>query len=293
MSRRHDASPKAPTDLRTFAAGRFAVASEALRTHRAGVLDGDAVAVHRARVGLRRLRGALHLHRIFDRARVREVDTEARDLARVLGAVRDLDVIAAQLIERASGLDAPGRSAVELLAEQARIDRGLAVLRLTSPATIARFDALADSLDALAQDPPLAPRRDPDEAAEPVLRAEVARALRRHARTAKKLGAHPPPAAVHELRKGLKRTRYAAADLAASSGRRRDARRATELGRLQDSLGHDQDRVMLLAWLEGVGATSDVARLGWTAGRITEAILADGPASSTWKRSRATLRALD
>lgn len=293
MSRRHDASPKGPTDLRTFAAGRFTAASETLRAQRAGVLEGDPIAVHRARVGLRRLRGALRLHRIFDPARVREVDAEARDLARLLGAVRDLDVIVGQLTEHASGFDAPGRSAVEMLVERARADRALAMLRLTDPSAIARFDAFAEALDACEQDPPLAPRRDPDKAAEPVLRAGVDREIRRRARTAKKLGPHPPPAALHDLRKTLKRTRYAATDQAALSGRRRDARRAADLGRLQDSLGQDQDRVMLLAWLEGVGATSEAARLGWTAGRITEAILADSPRSSTWKRTRAKLRALD
>ena len=108
----------------------------------AAVVDGDATAIHKSRVALRRTRSALRQFApLLPRRRRRRATRTVRVLARALGAIRDLDALSARLDAEAL---APLREPAETLSRlrtalQAERERELAALPgVATPALLGR-----------------------------------------------------------------------------------------------------------------------------------------------------------
>jgi inorganic triphosphatase YgiF len=107
----------------------------------------DTEGPHQLRVGLRRLRTGLRVFRpILDPAFVERLKSEARDLGRVVGRLRDLDVLAEDIVGVCSGhVDTTVLLAV--LADQRAAERSALVKELAEP----RTGAFLVDLSALAE----------------------------------------------------------------------------------------------------------------------------------------------
>ncbi len=72
---------------------------QVLHNWRVAIESDDPVAIHQMRVGLRRVRSAIKMFRpLIECEATREVDRNIRDLARVLGGLRDVDVLLADIV---------------------------------------------------------------------------------------------------------------------------------------------------------------------------------------------------
>ncbi|WP_253769042.1 CYTH and CHAD domain-containing protein [Goodfellowiella coeruleoviolacea] len=220
-------------------------------------------AVHQQRVAMRRLRSALQAFgRVVDRERTRDLTDELRWAAGVLGAARDLEVLADRLEQAVAALPddlvvgpvraqltrhfAPGQAA----AQQA------VLAALDSP----RYSALLDRLDALLVDPPFTPRAALP--AEDVLPAQVARADRRLRRRMRAVGetgsaGADRDVALHEARKAAKRLRYAVEVVEPLVGRRA-VRFRKRVKAVQQVLGDHQDGVLARPLLRQLGMRSQL-----------------------------------
>lgn len=242
-------------------------AVEQLREHdvvAAAAIEPDTV--HQARVAIRRLRSDLRtFSRLLEPSWVRSWRGELAVPARLLGAVRDVDVMALRLLQLGEQVDEPLTWLHEALGEQRRA-------ALDAVAEEARGTSHRRRLDRLERemaDPPLVP-----EAAAPagkVLGLVAARAwkpLRRAARRAIDDGVDEVPVEqLHAVRIHAKRFRYAAE---AAGGIDPAARRhAKRLAALQDELGLLHDAAITERWLRDrqVDATADEAFL---LGRLVE-----------------------
>jgi CHAD domain-containing protein len=209
-------------------------------------LDVDPEGVHQMRVATRRLRSDLRTFRpLLDYDWASSLRQELRRLARLLGDVRDGDVLLAKLRRSAAELDVSEGAAPALETLRARRDAAhadlLEALRDTSYAEL--LDLLVDA----ANEPALAPGA-PDPASE-ALPALVRHPWRRLAKKAKRLGDQPSDERLHELRIRTKRARYAAEAAAPVLGKQARAF-AQAAARLQDVLGDLNDAVVAAAWLE-------------------------------------------
>ena len=202
------------------------------RLNEAGVLAGDAAALHQARVALRRLRSAMSIFRpVLTDARGEILRTAFASVAATLGEARDLDVFIGGQREVAGALHG----------ERARVYRHAAE-RLDAPA----FRALMLELVEWAthgewRDAPGAARPITDFADDALDR--LWRRVRRRGADLAELDDD----ARHELRIAGKKLRYACDFFAALyDGRKRSKRRGkfvTALERLQGDLGTLNDQV--------------------------------------------------
>lgn len=234
---------------------------EGLAEREAGVRQGDDPEdVHQARVAVRRLRSVL---RTFGDVLEPEWATALRDelrwLGRLLGDVRDAEVLRERLHSQAGWIAAEDRPVVKRLIRRLNARRDYARARLIEQMTTDRYRSLVDALDAAAREPALVS----EVAAVP---ADVA--LRPGLQ---KLWQHLDAAiedivtegatdeALHVVRIRSKRVRYAAEAVTPVFGKpaRRFAKAASAL---QDVLGEHQDAVVAGAWLRRAAATTpDVA----------------------------------
>ncbi|WP_262287061.1 CYTH and CHAD domain-containing protein [Micromonospora sp. MA102] len=203
--------------------------------HHAGALGGDEDAVHDMRVAVRRLRSTLRTFRgLWDRAESEQVRAELRWLGARLGAVRDVQVMAARLA------DAVHAEPAELVlgpvparfAERFAADLATALDGLRAALGSDRYADLLRRLDALVEGP----------TARDVRRRWVTRRVRRavtrfDARLDEAL-AGGGDTALHEARKAGKRARYAV------EVRKPAAKLVDRLRDLQDALGAHQDSVV-------------------------------------------------
>ena len=215
----------------------------------------DPEAVHQMRVQTRRLRAALALFGAVLRPPKRADRARLRWLARVLGRVRDLDVVIALLedghLDHLSGVEA---ARLEDLVAAFKERRWRAQRKLTASLERRRYDRLAAALRAFARHPRFAARGGEEAMAGRFLNEVIHRLARR-------LSAHPgmterrPAAAdLHALRIAFKRLRYVLDFHAETCGIAFDEeRRLTRL--LQDCLGGIHDHDLMLAWLTGAGGT--------------------------------------
>jgi CHAD domain-containing protein len=261
---------------------------EAILAAEPGVRAGDPDAVHDMRVATRRLRATLRTFRpLFDRARTEPLRDDLRWLGRLLGAVRDGDVLADRLTAAVTA-EPP-----ELVAGpvSARIRQRLAADTAKARSDLVdaldgdRYAGLRTALDEMVGESPSGggPRR---------LRRLGRRALRRADRRldaatratgatgatgldAAPLAASAHPAArrngagaaqadpggwarerdrrLHEARKAYKRARYAVEALTPTSGGGKGRRLAKRLSTLQDVLGEHQDAAVTAALLRDYG----------------------------------------
>ena len=210
--------------------------------------------VHKARVALRRLRSALATYRpLVDRDVTDPVRDEMKWAAGVLGEARDSEVVHARL--RALVETQP--SALVVGAVRGRVDRTLLREYRAARATVLetldseRYLALLHRLDLLVERPPWTEQAEAP--AREVLPRRVGKDFKRLRRRVRALdeaeGPRERDAALHEVRKGAKRLRYAVETLLPAwhdgSGGDDGPRRLTKAAkRIQSTLGEHQDAVV-------------------------------------------------
>jgi CHAD domain-containing protein len=219
-------------------------------------LDLDPEGVHQARVATRRLRSDLRTFRpLLDEAWSSALREELRWLARLLGDVRDGDVLLARLRHGATELGLAADAAAVLRTLQTSRDAVLEALLEALRSD--RYAHLLDRLVEAANAPVLSD--DAHASATEAVPALVRRPWHRLAKRAKALGAAPTDAQLHEVRIRTKRVRYAAEAAAPVIGKQARAF-SHAAARLQDVLGDLNDAVVAGAWLEAWAAeTGDAA----------------------------------
>jgi len=117
-------------------------------------VTGDVEAIHRLRVATRRLRASLRMLReVAPSDQVESVADELGWLCGAIGAVRDLDVLAQLLEERATRLEADFIRALEPLSATIRRQRATEQERLVAALDSERYRGLVLHLAAIAPEP--------------------------------------------------------------------------------------------------------------------------------------------
>jgi CHAD domain-containing protein len=248
-----------------------------LREREAGVrLGADPEEVHKQRVATRRLRSLLRSTRaqLADPDRAELLRDELRWLGRLLGEVRDRDVLIAYLVEELGAIEEAGAfgGILELLDAEREEARKEVLVALDSP----RYRKLVSELE-------WPPGLRDGERLVTVAAAEYGR-LRK---AVKRLGAEPKDEELHRVRIRAKRARYAAEVV---GGESRFVARAKDV---QDLLGEHQDAVVaeerireLVVQVRGTGRTA------LAAGRLIERQRArEAAARAAWPKARKRLRA--
>jgi CHAD domain-containing protein len=242
----------------------------------------DPEGVHDARVAARRLRSDLRTFRpLLDASWGEALRTELGWIGGLLGPVRDAEVLRDRLRARIDGMSDAGMTPGKVLLDDLEADRLDARRRLLVGIGSQRYLALVERLISGS----LSPRTEgtgvegPAGAAGPLM----ARPWRALTRGVRRLDPDPTDAALHSVRIGAKRVRYAAEGFAPVFGR--PARRFGSAARkLQDVLGEHQDAVVAAAWLVERGIDGDDPSVAFAAGRLTEHELAERARTrDTWR----------
>lgn len=245
-ARAHPAAPS-PTDSAVkVATASIGLQLRAMTAEHGKALAGDAEAIHRLRVATRRLRAALRMLREI--APGHEAENAADELGWLcgaIGAVRDLDVLAQMLEQRATRLEADFIRALAPLSDTIRHQRAIEQERLVAALDSERYRGLVQRLGTVA----------PEAAADSVtLGAVAARLVRPQLRAMLRAGAgldeDSPPETLHRLRVRVKKLRYTLEPMRAAGGKpaRRMLRR---LERVQERVGQYHDAATAAAWLRG------------------------------------------
>jgi len=217
-------------------------------------LGRDPESLHDMRVGVRRLRALLRAGRELVASDTVELDERLKELGRILGEVRDLDVLLARLDAEAAVLGGEDAKRAASLLATLRTERSGSRARLLgalrSDEYLALLDDTARTIDELE---PSGSAATLDE-----LTGKAAAKLRKAVR---KLPDAPANEQLHAVRKKGKRARYAA-ELA---GQKNLVKRAKQL---QDVLGEHQDAVVAAERLRELAAGAPEQAL--VAGRLVE-----------------------
>jgi CHAD domain-containing protein len=217
-------------------------------------LGRDPESLHDMRVGVRRLRALLRAGRELVAGDTVELDEQLKELGRILGEVRDLDVLLARLDAEAAELGGEDTKRAASLLAALRTERSGSRSRLLgalrSDEYLALLDGTARTIDELE---PSGSKATLDE-----LTGKAAAKLRKAVR---KLPDMPANEELHAVRKKGKRARYAA-ELA---GQKELVKRAKKL---QDVLGEHQDAVVAAERLRELAAGAPEQAL--VAGRLVE-----------------------
>lgn len=218
----------------TLARAAFGQAIAQVLDHSSAAASGrDPEALHQLRVGLRRLRVLLRVFRSrLDEPTWRALEGELRSSFQLLGALREYDVLLAEVVEplRARQRD-PSFDALERALARERLRAARSVReRLRGP----QFKALLKRLRALVRE------LEQAEGETPRARKWARKRLDKQlgvvlARRAAALGKDDD--ARHDLRKKLKRLRYTADVMRGVWPEKQVKRFAKQLGALQDALG--------------------------------------------------------
>lgn len=236
-------------------------------------LGEDPEGVHDARVAARRLRSDLRTFRpLLDPGWAEGLRGELEWLGRLLGPVRDAEVLRARLHARIGGMTEAGMASGKVLLDDLEADRLDARRRLLDGLSSARHTALVERLVSGAQ----RPRTRGTEADGPAegVGSLMARPWRSLARGVRRLGPDPDDAALHAVRIKAKRVRYAAGAMTPVFGRPA-GRFGSAARKLQDVLGEHQDAVVAASWLVERGIGAEDPSLAFAAGRLAELELAD------------------
>ena len=264
-----------------------------LHRHDSRLRAGEEDAVHRMRIAARRARSALRTFApVLERGQTDRVAEELRWLGQQLAAARDAQVLRERLlseVEQQPGELVMGRVAGRVradlrAAEEAGRAQALAVLDSE------RYFRLLDSLDAVAEAPPVRDGRDGAAAARlPRLLQRDARKVRRAASVVSSTEGEDRDAALHELRKKAKRLR-SAAELATPVLGKKSRRLGRRAKRVQQALGRHQDCAVARAELRELGVRAHLAgESAFTYGRLhalQESLAADAEADfeRAWER---------
>ena len=237
----------APAEPATELGRAVAAQVRALFAHEVGLrLAPEHEDVHQLRVAMRRLRAYLRTARpLLDESWSDPLRNELEELGRTLGEARDLDVLIEHFEAEVARLDEPGDVGARLVARLHTEREALQPALLSSLGS----ERWHDLLDRLGQEPPL--REGPG-------LGSLAKAERQRLRK-RRVAADAPDEDLHDLRKHVKRARYAS-ELA---GEDAVVDRAKEV---QDVLGEHQDAVVAEQKLRALADGES----GLAAGRLVE-----------------------
>lgn len=239
--------------------GAIAASVARLVLHDAAVRDGrDPEGVHQARVATRRLRSDLRTFSpLLEPSWTQHLRAELREIADLLGAVRDADVLLGRLESALGGLPPLERAAGDGLIEALSRERTRARETLLAWMRSPRYTTLLDDLVAAAVEPETLPDAGGAATQLPALAAGPWRKLRS---LVKRIGDDPDDAALHQVRIRAKRARYAA-EAVAPVARHSVTRFAEAVAGLQEVLGDQHDAVVAVDWLRRTGETARVEPL--------------------------------
>jgi CHAD domain-containing protein len=249
----------------------LAAGLEWLRVNAPRAHDGDVEGVHHLRVTTRRLRSTLELFSdMTSPAWTDDLSAELKWLGEMLGEVRDLDVLRTRLKESAG--DAAGTGVLSPLLDDLEARWRSASDALRNALGGERFRQLESRLVDAAAHVPL--RDDISDSPESVLSGPVARAWKNAKRGGRALSLDDPAEDFHEVRKRVKRVRYAAEGVAdfLEPDEARSARRfARAAKRVQDVLGAHQDAVVAgFEIRKAAAAHPELGPFNFAAGRLHE-----------------------
>jgi CHAD domain-containing protein len=230
---------------------------------------GEMEAVHQMRVAIRRLRSNLRTFApLMEASWVEPLRGELDWIAGLLGAVRDLDVLASGLKRTAADLDGAISPAFAELDRRSQEARGVLRQALTS----SRYVALLDRLLEDAREPRCTPEAARD--CQSVIPPLVSESWKELAKVGSDLTAGSPEKDFHAARIQAKRTRYAAEAASGCLGRQ-GAKAATtfarRLERIQNVLGELQDTAVARQFLtEMAGQNTMNGALNLALGRLVE-----------------------
>lgn len=295
---------KAPDGLRARNAGKLAyegdatvetVARDVFRDCFAQIAENAVVVArseasegpHQLRVGLRRLRTAFSVFApSLGEAAIAPLSEAARDIGRVVGRLRDADVLVEEVVAGAAGLGLDAEAAAALTAA---LEARRGVVRAEVRAALAGPDStrfLFDLLELIEARGWLAPSDYTQSARLAAPAASVAPDLlgKRH-RKALKLGRRIESLeaeALHELRKELKKLRYTVETLGPIYPGKKLAGYLSGLKDMQDTFGSLNDAAMAFEALTGpeAPAAHDPAAqraVGWVLGTLAARAADDRP----------------
>lgn len=249
---------------------------------------------HKLRVGLRRLRCALRAYRsLGDKAASRRLQHQARDLAKVIGELRNADVIIDEFVLPHTR-NAPSERGFEALLEYLRVRRER--IRETVRSHLASGEARSFQLDLCALVEAEHPAHPTSDAS---IGAHAGAIMASFWRKPSKLGKRIETLDVaerHEMRKSLKNLRYVIEFHAPLYPRKAVKRYLRRLAKLQDVFGFLNDVAMTRSLRKDLGEHgTDDAALDWAVGYLhgtneVRAEVAWASARSRWKRLKRTER---
>lgn len=212
-------------------------------------LGGDVENLHQARIATRRLRSHLRTFRaVLDPTWLGEVEPDLRWIGRMLGTVRDADVLRSALAREVDTLGPADAAVAHELLDRLAAEREEANRALLGALDSDAYLVLLDRLVAGVATPPLLPGTPAKTPAAKVLPALVAGPWKRLRRQVAGLGESPPDESLHETRKRAKHLRYAA-ELSRPVIGGPAKRLAKKAQGLQEVLGAHHDAVVLSSYL--------------------------------------------
>jgi CHAD domain-containing protein len=222
---------------------------DAIAEYDPGVRRGDPEAVHKMRVGTRRLRSTLKTYkRSFAPELAQRIGPELKWLAGQLGEVRDGQVLEKKLLDSVAREGSEFTPVSDRIRDhlEAKVTAGREALEQDLNGD--RYLSLLDAIDELVASDTVEDRP----------RRRARKALRKADNELDQAIADGVDAELHEARKSYKRARYAIEVFVPSVGK--PAKRLTKaLTNLQDVLGHHQDSVVAREILRDLANSADDA----------------------------------
>ncbi len=208
-------------------------------------LGDDPDALHNHRVAVRRLRAMLRAGRpLLDRQWADDLRRSLKQAGRDLAEVRDLDVLIEQLRSDVDELEGPARAGGGRILERLDERRARAQTELSDALSGGAYVSMLNRLEHAVSEPMFSGSGS--------IAKTVIGEHRRARRKAGRLSKHPTDGELHEVRKAVKRARYAA-ELATALGLTGTGKYLKRAKHVQDVLGDHQDAVVAADVLRGLG----------------------------------------